>query len=267
MDDGDAVVVATSGSTGEPRGVVLTHAALAASAAATSRRLGVDPGRHRWLACLPWPTSAGWPWSPGPSSPQRRSPSSPGFDAAEVERIGRAGGATHVSLVATALARIDPAAFETVLLGGAAPPGALPANVVTTYGMTETGSGVVYDGVPLDGVEVAVGTGDEGGGPRARCWCADRCCCAATATGPTPPWPAPTAPGAGSPPATAGGWCDGRLEVDGRLAEVVVTGGEKVWPAAVERVLADAPRGGRGGRLEAARPRVGRAGGGLGGAA
>src|SRR5579875_3495226 len=43
----------TSGSSGEPKGVVLTHDAVAASARATSERLGVDPSRHRWLACLP----------------------------------------------------------------------------------------------------------------------------------------------------------------------------------------------------------------------
>src|SRR5260370_1266384 len=49
-----------------------------------------------------------------------------------------------------------------VLLGGAAPPTALPDNVVTTYGMTETGSGLVYDGVPLEGAEVRLGDGSLG---------------------------------------------------------------------------------------------------------
>ncbi len=53
VEDGDAVVIATSGSTGTPKGVVHTHASVAASAAASSARLGVDPGRDRWLACLP----------------------------------------------------------------------------------------------------------------------------------------------------------------------------------------------------------------------
>ena len=42
------------------------------------------------------------------------------------------------------------------MLGGARPPADRPPNAVTTYGMTETGSGVVYDGRPLDGVEVRI---------------------------------------------------------------------------------------------------------------
>ena len=53
VEDGDALVVATSGSTGTPKAVVLTHDALGASAAAAHARLGVDPARDRWLACLP----------------------------------------------------------------------------------------------------------------------------------------------------------------------------------------------------------------------
>ena len=61
-----------------------------------------------------------------------------------------------MSLVATALGRIDASLFRTIVLGGAASPPDRPANTVTTYGMTETGSGVVYDGVPLDGVDVRI---------------------------------------------------------------------------------------------------------------
>ncbi len=54
--------------------------------------------------------------------------------------------------------------FTRIVLGGAAPPEALPDNVVTTYGMTETGSGVVYDGLPLEGVEIAFSSGPHDGG-------------------------------------------------------------------------------------------------------
>ncbi len=53
-EEGDALVVATSGTAGEPKGVVLTHDAVHASAVATSQRLAVDPDRDRWLACLPF---------------------------------------------------------------------------------------------------------------------------------------------------------------------------------------------------------------------
>ena len=70
---------------------------------------------------------------------------------------------THVSLVATALRRLDPAVFECVLLGGSRVPDELPPNVVATYGMTETGSGVVYDGWPLDGVELSLRPSTAGG--------------------------------------------------------------------------------------------------------
>ena len=84
----------------------------------------------------------------------------PGFEADTVEAVGRTGRATHVALVATALRRLDASAFSCVLLGGSKAPDALPPNVVSTYGMTETGSGVVYDGTPLDGVELALRPSD-----------------------------------------------------------------------------------------------------------
>src|SRR5450631_3148753 len=48
-EQGDALVVATSGTTGRAKGVVLDHAAVVASSLASSTRLGVDPGADRWL--------------------------------------------------------------------------------------------------------------------------------------------------------------------------------------------------------------------------
>ena len=154
-------MVATSGSTGEPKGVVLTHDAVAASARATSARLGVDPAADRWLACLPLAhvgglsvvtralvTGTGLTFTTASTRPRSSA-------------RARSGGATLVALVATALRRIDPSVFRTVVLGGAdLRQTCSPHNVVTTYGMTETGSGVVYDGVPLDDVEVRIVDGE-----------------------------------------------------------------------------------------------------------
>ncbi|MCU1376221.1 MAG: menE, partial [Actinomycetia bacterium] len=134
VDDGDALVVPTSGTTGEPKGAVLTHDAVRASARATSARLAVDPERDRWLSCLPLAHVGGL--SVVLRAMVTETPLT--FDVDEP--------ATLVSLVATQLLRMDTSRFRTVVLGGAAPPEDRPANCVTTYGMTETGSGIVYDG-------------------------------------------------------------------------------------------------------------------------
>ncbi len=233
VEAGDALVVATSGTTGDPKGVVLTHDAVAASATATSERLGVDPASDRWVACLPFAHVGGLAVltralvTGTPVEVHER------FDPARVEDAAHRG-ATLVSLVAAALGRTDASGYRAVLLGGAAPPAGLAPNVVTTYGMTETGSGVVYDGVPLAGTEVRIGDGTLGGDGEV------------LVRGPT----LLRAYRDGTRPFLAGGWLptgdsgyldDGRLVVHGRLAEVVVTGGEKVWPGTVERVLVGLP--------------------------
>jgi O-succinylbenzoic acid--CoA ligase len=231
VEPGDALVVATSGTTGEAKGVVLTHDAVLVSALATSARLGVDPGTDRWLACLPLAHMGGLGvvtralHTGTPLEVHER------FEAGAAEAAARRG-ATLVSLVATALRRIDAGLFRTVLVGGGPAP-ARPANVIATYGLTETGGGIVYDGEPLDGVDVRIGDGRLGS-----------------------PGEVLVRTGAllrtyrdGREPHLRGGWLatgdggaidqHGLLSVNGRLAEVIVTGGEKVWPAAVEAVLLD----------------------------
>ncbi len=238
VEEGDAVVVATSGSTGMPRGVVLTHGAIDASARATSARLDVDPARHRWLACLPLSHIGGL--SVLTRSLVTGTPCTvlPGFDADVVESIARAGDVTHTSLVATALDRVDPALFACILLGGAAPPHVLPANVVATYGMTETGSGVVYDGVPLEGVDVAVGTGRAGEGRAGEVLLRGPMLLRAYRDGTDPRVPGPDGRGGWLPTGDGGALSGRRLVVDGRLTEVITTGGEKVWPVPVEQAIA-----------------------------
>jgi len=130
VEEGDALVVATSGTTGQAKGVVLTRHAVGASAAATSRRLGVDPSRHRWLACLPLSHVGGLSVLTRALLTSTAVEVHPGFDAAAVR--ASAGPEVFVSLVATALQRVSAADFHTVVLGGSAPPEDLPANVVTT---------------------------------------------------------------------------------------------------------------------------------------
>ncbi len=224
VEPGDALVVATSGSTGTPRGAVLTHDAIAASARATSARLGIIEGDH-WLACLPLAHVGGLSVVTRALITGTRLTVLPAFEPDAV----MASGATHVSLVATALRRIDPTAFRTIVLGGAAPPADLPPNVVTTYGMTETGSGVVYDGRPLDGVDVRI---DEDGQILVRGPMLLRC----YRDGSNPlvdGW---------LPTGDLGRWLpDGRLHVDGRAGDLIITGGENVWPEPVEAVLREHP--------------------------
>jgi O-succinylbenzoic acid--CoA ligase len=225
VEPGDALVVATSGSTGVPKGVVLTHDAVAASAHATSARLDVRSTDH-WLACLPLSHVGGLSVVTRAIHTDTELTVLPGFEAAAVEGAG----ATLVSLVATALARIDSSRFRTIVLGGSRPPDDRPANCVVTYGMTETGSGVVYDGVPLDGVEVDIAADGE---IRLRAPMLLRCY------------------RDGTTPVDADGWFatgdlgewrpDGRLHVAGRRGDLIITGGENVWPEAVEAAIVSHP--------------------------
>lgn len=234
---GDALVVATSGTTGEPKGVVLTHHAVDASAAATNTRLGIDPAIDRWLATLPVAHIGGLSVvtraiaSGTPLTVVDR------FDPAIVN-AARFTGHTRTSLVVTALQRVETEGWRTILVGGSAMPETLPDNCVRTYGMTETGSGVVYDGFALEGVGITLG--DDGeiliDGPMLF-----RAYRAGAGDVVTPEGFDPKDEAARFATNDAGRFrSDGRLEVLGRRGDVIVTGGEKVWPDAVERVLRSA---------------------------
>jgi len=225
---GDALVVATSGTTGRPKGVVLDHDAVAAHARAVHARLEVDPATDRWLACLPLSHVGGLGVVTRALVTGTALEVLPDFTAASVDEAATRG-ATLVSLVPTTLDRIDPAGFRWIVVGASNDPHRRPANVVHTYGMTESGGGVVYDGLPLDGVEVRVVDGEI----QLR---------SATLL---------RAYRDGTDPRTADGWYptgdlgalgdDGVLHVDGRREELIITGGENVWPAAVEALLRGAP--------------------------
>ena len=173
IDDDVALVVTTSGTTGAPKGAMLTAAALTASASATNERLG---GPGSWLLALPPYHIAGLQVlvrSVLAGSVPVELDVSAGFDIAElpnaVRRLGS--GRCYTSLVAAQLAKAltDPAAagalaeLDAVLIGGGPAPrrildaaAAAGIAVVRTYGMSETAGGCVYDGVPLDGVRLRV---------------------------------------------------------------------------------------------------------------
>jgi o-succinylbenzoate---CoA ligase len=240
VPSGVALVVATSGSTGEPKGVVLTHDAVTASTTASLRRLGCAPGES-WLGCLPTHHVAGlqtllrsWAAQATPVVHDR-------FDVAAVATAD----AAHVSLVPTQLARlldagVDLSRFSTILLGGApAAAGLLDrareagARMVLSYGMSETCGGCVYDGVPLDGVEAAVGPDARirlRGAVRFSGYRDDPAATAAAIDGDG--W---------FVTGDLGRWTDGRLDVLGRADDVVISGGENVPLEAVAAALRSHP--------------------------
>lgn len=227
----DAVVIATSGTTGRPKGVVHTHPSVAASAAATSAGLGVDPSADRWLACLPLAHIGGLSVVLRALITSTPLEVHDGFRAADVIAAAEERHVTLVSLVTRALTQVPSSLFRRVLLGGAAPPPGRPANVIATYGMTETGSGIVYEREALPGVELRIDADGQlwvRGPMLLRCY--------RDGTDPKDPedW-FPTGDLASFAPD------DGRLVVHGRAGDVIVTGGEKVWPERVEAVLRTVP--------------------------
>ncbi len=258
--DPTVVVVATSGSSGAPKGVLLSASALLASASATHDRLG---GPGRWLLALPAQHVAGVQVLVR-SLVARTTPAvldlAAGFTPAGFAAAAAAlpGDRRYTALVPTQLVRLLDAAdagdgdglrelarFDAVLVGGAGtPPGVLTraadagVRVVTTYGASETCGGCVHDGVPLDGVGVRLEPGDRGervllGGPTL----------ARGYRGGDPDAAFVTSPDGERwwRTADAGRLDAGRLQVLGRLDDAVLTGGATVFPAAVEAVLLRLP--------------------------
>jgi O-succinylbenzoic acid--CoA ligase len=225
-DEGDALIIATSGSTGAPKGVVHTHHSIRALLTMSQARLHTDSSTH-WLLCLPVSHVAGF--SVLARALVFGNPISilPKFDASDV-LVAAKNGATHVSLVPTTLNRIDPAIFESILLGGAAAPPNLSANVTTTYGMTETFGGIAYNGIPLDGVEIrVVNEHIELQSPSMF-----RAYRGSDTRQAKEGW---------YQTGDNGSFTNNVLQVFGRSDDMIITGGENVWPSAVEKVVSTIP--------------------------
>ncbi|MFE3446556.1 o-succinylbenzoate--CoA ligase [Nocardia sp. NPDC059180] len=247
IEDDVALVVTTSGTTGVPKGAMLSAAALRASGTATHDRLG---GPGSWLLALPTHHIAG-------IQVLLRSilagiePTvldvSGGFlpEALAGAVASMPGPRRYTSLVPTQLIKaLDAPAgaaalaqLDAVLVGGAATPipvleraKAAGINVVRTYGMSETCGGCVYDGVPLDGAKVRIEDGRVllGGAMLASGYRG------------LPDHPAFSEPG-WFRTEDAGAFDDGVLSISGRLDEAIMTGGLLVIPQVVEAVLVTHP--------------------------
>jgi O-succinylbenzoic acid--CoA ligase len=192
-EPGDALVMATSGSTGEPKGVVLTHDALAAHAHGVHARLAVDPSRDRWLACLPLAHMGGLGVVTRALIDGVGLDVLPRFDAATVKAAPLDLGSTLISLVPTTLDRLPAAhGFRWVV------------ELRIVDGEIEV-SGPTLLRAYRDGTD-------------------------------------PRSPDGWLATGDLGEWADdGSLVVHGRRGDLIITGGENVWPAVVEAALLEHP--------------------------
>jgi O-succinylbenzoic acid--CoA ligase len=273
-DRGAALVLYTSGTSGRPKGAILTFASLIASARAQARLLGPSEPSDRWLLCMPL-------FHVGGLSILIRSALAGSavvlYERFEVERVSEAlerEGITHVSFVATMLTRVlehrrarrAPESLRCVLLGGGPASSALLEQAIglgypiaPTYGLTEAASQVatrppqvpVGPGEdpaaglrPLPGVELRIvdegrrvlGPGAVGEievrGPIVMAGYLDD--------------PAASARALRDGWLSTGdlGWLDsaGGLRVLDRRADLIISGGENVYPAEVEAVLTAHPQ-------------------------
>lgn len=237
------IVAATSGTGGAPRLVELSRTAVTEAVQGSAIALGADEGTP-WIACLT-PAHVGGllvllrgAILGAPVIVHERF---------EPERVAESGaGGAFVSLVPSLVSRMveSGAAMDdlSLLVGGGALDPRLAesardrgARVVSTYGMTETCGGVVYDGSPFGETRVRL---DPDGGIEVR--------------GPTLMDGYRGDPGATGAAFTTDGWLrtgdlgafadDGRLEVGGRADDLIRSGGEKIWPEEVERALMEHPK-------------------------
>ena len=241
-----AAVVTTSGSTGRPKGVVLSRSAVTAAAHAAHERLG---GPGSWILALPPHYVAGlMVLARAEVAGTDVAVADPGLLDLE-QAAATLSGRRYLSLVPTQLLRAcdDPrtgrilAGLDGVLVGGSAVDPALldraralGVPVVTTYGMSETCGGCVFDGVPLSGVSVeldAAGRISVRGTMVFSGYRLDPELTEASLSGRT------------FRTSDRGRWVEGRLRVDGRLDDVVISGGRNIDLAELEDLARAAGHG------------------------
>lgn len=230
VDSDIALVLFTSGSQGQPKGVMLSRAALIASADASARHHTWHP-QERWLCCLPLHHIGGLSVLLRCLVDRKTAVLLDGFDVETVATALHRDAITRVSMVPTMLWRLleaghgAPPGLQLLLIGGAALDPELMARaqaagypVVHSYGLTETASQIVVMGRALHGVHLRLRRGRlEVRGPMLM-------------RGYLPP---ATDQGIG-----ADGWlqtrdrarlhADGRVSILGRSDSVIISGGENV---------------------------------------
>jgi len=239
-DDGVALVVHTSGTGGVSKLAQFERAAVAAAVTISADALAAT-SEDRWLCCLPLAHIGGLLVAlrgvllGAPVTIHTR------FDPSAFMREKRS---VFTSLVPTMLRRLldagaDLAAYRAILVGGDELP---PADrerggpaVVQTYGLTESCGGIVYDGRALPSVEIRLGAAS-----------------AIELRGPTLMRGYRSDPQATATAFTSDGWLrtgdigeidqNGRLRVEGRADDLIISGGEKVWPGEVESAVRTHPK-------------------------
>lgn len=253
---GSAVVMYTSGTSGRPKGAVLSRRALIAAAEASEQNLGFLPG-ERWLLCLPLCHIGGLSIVTRCLLGRGSVVLAPGFKAGEVLGLIERHRPTLLSVVPTmlhALLEQDErgllAGLRAVLVGGAAAPVSLLARsaergvlALTTYGMTEACSQVTTQslrdprmteagsGRPLAGVSVKIDAEGAGPGEVGKIWVKGASMMDGYLRG------EPLGEG-WFDTGDLGSWDEGgRLHVHARRTDLIVTGGENVYPTEVEQAL------------------------------
>jgi O-succinylbenzoic acid--CoA ligase len=223
-----ALIVTTTGSSGVAKEIELSAGSLLASAKASNKYLGAEFG-SKWSLLLPLNHIAG-------INVLIRSLELGTTPTNLIGYEGRYPKVDFTAIVPTQLYRAlhgdenllqHLQAARAVLVGGAAlasqlrdEANALGINVIETYGSTETSGGCIYDGIPLDGVEISIGENHQ---------ISIKGKCIAYQLADSDGW---------YHTSDAGRFEDGKLIAEGRIDDVIVTGGENVSLNSIEQVIA-----------------------------